>query len=134
MEWNRTLAVTKDADGKSGLFSLSVDDILFFRIVSGRLIAHTSTDKYYLVGGEKINRFLSALNSSGCHFYRSDRGDIPDITKIRKFNKDWARAYFTDCPDAKSKFIYISRHRFNEFVELTMKHNAYIRELENQPQ
>lgn len=123
MEWNRTLTVLKDPDGKTGFDSLSVDDILFFRIVNGQMNAHTVSNKYYLVGGEKVKRMLDTFHAVGCHFYSSDRSDYPDLQKIKLFNKTWYRAYFTEKPDENSKFIYISRYRYEEFVKLTKQFN-----------
>lgn len=126
MEWNKTLAVTRESEGTTGFVSIPVDDILFFQIVGGRLHAHTSLEKYYLIGGEKLKRFLDILNASGYHFYRSDRSDIPNLSKIRKFDKKWFRAYFTEAPNSKDKYVYISRDRYAEFVSLAKSINPKI--------
>lgn len=128
MEWNGTLPVSRHPEGLTGYESLHVDKILFFRIVKGELQAHTSDDFLHLISGEKIQRFLNTLWASNCHFVRSDRGDIPDIGKIRKFDKKWFRAYFDEVPSKNSKYIYIAKARYDEFVELTMKYNSYIRD------
>lgn len=127
MDWNGTISVSRDSEGKTGFVSLHVDKILFFRIVKGQLQAHTEDEYFYLNGGEIISRLLQTLHASGYFFVKSDREDIPDIGKIRKFSRAWKRAYFTDNPNSQSKFVYIARFRYEEFVELTMKHNDFIK-------
>ncbi|MFX3643333.1 MAG: hypothetical protein ACE3L7_32575 [Candidatus Pristimantibacillus sp.] len=128
MEWNGTLPVSRHPEGLTGFESLHAKDILFFRIEKGELQAHTKDEMFHLNGGEKIQRLLDTLWASNYHFVRSDRGDIPDIGKIRKFNRAWFRAYFDPEPNENSKFIYIAKGRYDKFVELTMQYNSYIRD------
>jgi hypothetical protein len=131
MEWNKTLAVCRDSEGKTGFVTLSVEDILFLQNIKGQLIAHTENSTFFITNVGTIQKFLDTLRASGYYFVMSDRGDIPNIRKIRKFDKMWSRAYFTMTPGNDSKFVYVARHRFNEFVELTMKYNEHILNNEN---
>ncbi|QJD85933.1 LytTR family DNA-binding domain-containing protein [Cohnella herbarum] len=115
MNWDGTFSLTEKADGSAGFISINADEILYFCVdqSQSQIKAHTLEQEYY-AGWDTLDRLMQALQTTAPQFYRTDRIFLVNLTKVRKIDTEWCKAYFIDAPDYKSKYCYIARLKLGE--------------------
>ncbi|WP_308635002.1 LytTR family transcriptional regulator DNA-binding domain-containing protein [Paenibacillus silvisoli] len=108
------LAVSRDIDGKSGLVSVLISDVLllYFDGVYDRLIIHTMQDQYYTMGSLKY--WTEALNSSGYAFRIVDRNNAANLDNVAFIDSASKKVYFEQVTHPKSKYCTISDQQFKK--------------------
>ncbi|MCL6601667.1 MAG: LytTR family transcriptional regulator DNA-binding domain-containing protein [Paenibacillus sp.] len=115
----KSLSVTKDLDGLSGIVQLNIDDIAFleFDSRSGKIFIHTIEDRiFYTVGSLKY--WTMVLNNSGYRFFVADRNNAVHIDKIVEMNGLLKVAYFQTNRTNASKHCTMSKSGYKEVSEL----------------
>ncbi|GBF73187.1 hypothetical protein PA598K_01472 [Paenibacillus sp. 598K] len=75
------LAVTLDAEGKSGIINVKVSDVTHLESDSPTMVAvHTSDRKYFVMGS--IKYFTGVLEASGYEFFLSDKGTLVNLNYV----------------------------------------------------
>ncbi|WP_379136074.1 LytTR family transcriptional regulator DNA-binding domain-containing protein [Paenibacillus sp. sgz500958] len=93
----KNLHLTKDKDGKSGIFNIPVEDVFYFENCIGkirRLNVHTSQGMFYAMG--TMTYLMEALNNSGYHFSVGDRSACINLDRVVRVNEYFLTAYFDD--------------------------------------
>ncbi|RUT48574.1 hypothetical protein EJP82_01125 [Paenibacillus anaericanus] len=109
------LTVTRDVQGKQGMFSLKVNDIIFLECnpkVKDSIFVHTKDNQYYMVGPLKY--WVTVLNNSGYRFSVVDRSNALNVDEIVWLDKIYKVAYFDHQIDKNSKRCPIAFHRYKD--------------------
>lgn len=110
------LSVAVDINGKAGMISLNIGDIVKLEFVRpmDRVLVHTLHDVYYLMGTVKF--WKTSLNSTGYNFMMVDRINAVNLDKIVLVNEIFKVAYFEESPTKQAKKCTIARGRYEEVL------------------
>ncbi|QSF43654.1 LytTR family transcriptional regulator DNA-binding domain-containing protein [Paenibacillus tianjinensis] len=109
--------MTETPDGSSGIISVDFQHILFLKCntsESQSILVHTREGVYYIMG--PLRYWVSALNSTGCHFSIINRGTAVNIDNVSRLDRAFRAAYFNLMNAPKSLTCTIALHRYR-FVE-----------------
>lgn len=111
------LSVTKDIEGASGLYQLSVLKIAYMEYdkTINRVVVHTPEKIYYTMGTLKF--FQKALAENGHRFMWVDRTFVVNIDCIKVMDTTRHIAYFDSNPNIHSKKCTFTSGRFLEVME-----------------
>jgi DNA-binding LytR/AlgR family response regulator len=120
------LSVTEAPDGSGGIISVDFQHILFLKCntsESQSILVQTRESVYYIMG--PLRYWVSALNSTGCHFSIVNRGTAVNIDNVSRLDRAFKAAYFNlrNGPNSLTCTIAYHRYRFVEKELITINPN-----------
>ncbi|MGN7763841.1 LytTR family transcriptional regulator DNA-binding domain-containing protein [Paenibacillus sp. 22594] len=115
-----TISVTRDIEGKTGLITVRIDEIIYLGTDSRTaiLLLHTLDSVYFTAGTLKY--WTQVLNASGYCFLLADRNNSINIRRIVEINKLLKVAYFE--PESErnkaSKYSTMSKSGLKEVLQV----------------
>ncbi len=107
------LSVTATPDGSGGIITVDFQHILFLKCnpsESQSILVHTREGVYYIMG--PLRYWVSALNSTGCHFSIVDRGTVVNIDNVARLDRAFKVAHFNVMNGPNSLNCTIAYHRY----------------------
>lgn len=118
-----SLSATETPDGSCGIITVDFQHILFLKCntnESQSILVHTREGVYYIMG--PLRYWVSALNSTGCHFSIVDRGTAVNIDNVARLDRTFKVAYFNGVSDQSALNCTIAYHRYRLVEqELTLR-------------
>ncbi|MBW4085808.1 LytTR family transcriptional regulator DNA-binding domain-containing protein [Paenibacillus sp. S150] len=120
------ISATKDVEGRSGLVSVSGDDIIFLGTDSSSsiILLHTLSSVFYTTGTLKY--WTRVLNASGYTFYLADRNNSINIRNIAEINNLLKIAYFERERTKDSKYCTMSKSGIKKVCQLVRELNPTV--------
>ncbi|WP_138756548.1 LytTR family transcriptional regulator DNA-binding domain-containing protein [Paenibacillus sinopodophylli] len=120
------LTVTRDADGKSGLFNIACKKIFYIESDSEkkRVIVHTHNEEYYMMGTLKY--WSVVLNASGYKFLSADRNILVNIGSIKVLNRMTKEVLFEIELMKRTKKCVIAFYKYEKYERFIIDINPDI--------
>ncbi len=121
------LSVTETPDGSGGIISVELQDIMFLKCntsESQSILVHTREGVYYIVG--PLRYWVSALNSTGCHFSIVNRGAAVNIDNVSRLDRAFKAAYFNLMNGPNALICTIAHHRYRLVEKELIRRNPNI--------
>lgn len=120
----RNLTVTKDPDGLSGIFSISLSEVDYLLCESEkkRVLVFVGDTTYYMMG--TIKYWENAIENSGDYrFVKVDRNTLVNIVNIQVLDSKYKKAYFGSDKKFSCEFAH---HKFNDYVQMVQQLNSKV--------
>ncbi|WP_078409089.1 LytTR family transcriptional regulator DNA-binding domain-containing protein [Priestia abyssalis] len=117
----RYMTVIK-AGGKgvpSTIECIDLREVDFIETINRKVIFHIGTDQYYQITSK--SDFDEFLMKEG--FDNLDRTNLVNLRKIKKFDEELGKVYFTENPDKDSKYALVARIKY-KFISSLLKRIA----------
>ena len=120
------LAVTRDAEGKTGLINLSVSEILYleFDMTEKWVFVHTLEDRFYISGN--LSYWAEALKAVGFGFEKVDRNVVVHLQKIKRLDRVFAYAFFEYEVQKNSKKVTLAQKHVKKVLSMVDEINPNI--------
>jgi DNA-binding LytR/AlgR family response regulator len=99
-------------DGQKTFVQINMDDVDFIENDGKRAVIHIGEEKYYLIQNKtELEEWLSTRG-----FDMLDRSNLVNMTKIKSFDEEYGKVYFTEHPTKESKYAIVARIKY-KFVK-----------------
>lgn len=101
-----------DPNGKKSFVCINMEDVDYFENDGRKAVLHIGEEKYYLITTKsEIEEWLMPRG-----FDVLDRSNLVNLKKIKDFDEQYGKVYFTENPTKDSKYAIVARIKY-EFVK-----------------
>jgi DNA-binding LytR/AlgR family response regulator len=112
MDLSQMTVMKIESDGQKSFVQIHMDDVDFIENDGRRAVLHIGDEKYYLITTKsELDEWLSSRG-----FDMLDRSNLVNLKKIKAFDEQYGKVYFTENPTKDSKYAVVARVKY-EFVK-----------------